>query len=364
MSARHGIPLADARRAGFTLVEVLLAAGLLSILFLALLRLVDSSLTIWGRTDENRERLEMSGSALELLARDLHALEGGRRGDLLADWRLFDLDRDGLESVPAQRLRLVRHVGAAELQRLAEGLPGRTIETFERGLSEVCWVLLPGPADDPDARPLGTLLRGERLVGDEDSLSFFDPGFFGPSGKAVPGSLYEITGGVLWFELWFASQTSIVHDGWELGDELRDCASSWDAWGRARPDPEVTVFNRPAGGMPAAKDAPLLPRRVRIALELERPRDLRFRTRLARAVGPEDGALIVRDGRRLPAAGAMVLVGDEWMQVLAVEGERVSVQRGRRATPAAAHPAEALVHHGWRAVRELAVDMTREDWDL
>lgn len=351
-------------RGGFTLVEVLLAAGLLSILFLALLRLVDSSLTIWGRTDESRERLEMSGSALELLAGDLHAIEGGKRGDLLADWRLYDLDRDGIDAAPGQRLRLVRHRDAAGLQRLAQDPSGPRIETFERGLTEVCWVLMPGPADDPDARALGTLLRGERLVGDEDTLSFFDPGFFGAGGKAVPGSLNEVTGGVLWFELWFASQTSIVHDGWELGDELRDCASSWDAWDRARPDAEITVFNRPAVGMPRAKDVPLLPRRVRIALELERPRDLRFRTRLARSVGPEEGILTVRDGRRLPAAGAMILVGDEWMQVLSVDGERVSVQRGRRATPAREHPAEALVHHGWRTEREISVDMTREDWDL
>lgn len=355
--------------AGFTIVELLLATGLFTILIVALLRLIDTSLTIWGRTDENRELAEMGGATLELLAADLHALEGGRRGDLLADWRLFDLDRDGIDGAPAQRLRLVRHMGAAGLQRLAQASPGTSFETFERGLVEVGWALLPGTSDDPDARPLGTLVRGERLVGDDDTLSFFDPGFFGPSGKPVPGSLYEITGGVLWFELWFATQTTLLHDaagnrGWELGDELEHCASSWDAWKRARPNAEVTFLNQPAAGMPTAKDVPLLPRRVRIQLELERPRDLRFRTRIATAVGVEDATILVKDARRIPAENAMLLVDDEWLRVLSVNGDRLTVERGRRGTRPAAHAAETLVHHGWRVVREIPIDMTREDWDL
>lgn len=347
-------------RAGFTLVELILAAGLFSILMLALFRLLDTSLTILGRTDEGRELSEMGGAVLDMLAADVHALEGGKRGDLLADWRLFDLDRDGVEGAPAQRLRLVRHFGAAELQRLAEGTP---LETFERALAEVGWALLYPPTDVPDERALGTLVRGERLL-EADTLSFFDPNFFGPSGKPVPGSLYDITGGVLWFDAWFATQTTILHDGWKLGDELQHCAASWDAWNRARPNPEYSVFNLPPAGMPEAKESPLLPRRLRLELELERPRDLRQRTRLAAAVAVEDTALSVRDGRKLPAAGAMVLVGDEWMKVLSVNENRVSVERGRRATRRTAHPAEALVHHGWRVVREITVDMTREDWDL
>lgn len=348
-------------RAGFTLVELLLAVGLFSILVLALARLVDTSFGIWNRTDESRELSEMGNAVMDLLAADVHALEGGKRGDLLADWRKFDLDRDGIDGAPAQRLRLVRQVGAVELERLA---PGARRETFERGLVEVGWALLPGVGDTPDERALGTLSRGVRLLGDADTLSFFDAGFFGPSGKPVPGSLYEIAGGVLWFETWYATQTSILHEGWTLGDGLAHCSASWDGWNRARPDPELSLLNQPPAGMPQAKDTVLLPRRIRVALELERPRDLRTRTRLATAANVEDGTLVVRDGRKLPAAGGMILVDDEWMRVVAVSGERVTVERGRRATRATTHAAEALVHHGWRLVREIPVDMTREDWDL
>lgn len=366
MSARRSTP----RRAGFTLLELLLAVGLFSILILALLRLVDTSLTIWGRTDSNRELQELGGATIDLLVGDIQALEGGKRGDLLADWRLQDLDRDGIDGAPVQRLRLVRHMGAAGLQRLARGgSAGESFEIFERALVQVSWAWLPGTADNPDERALGTLARGERLLGAEDTLSFFDEGFFGPSGKPVPGSMVDVAGGVLWFDAWFASQTTILHragadDGWELGEGLEHCAASWDAWNKGRPNKEVSIFNLPSAGMPQAKDVPLLPRRVRIELELERPRDLRFRTRLRTAVDPQESVIDVRDGRKLPAVGTMLLVDDEWMRILAVNGEKVSVERGRRGTRPAAHAVETLVHHGFHLMREIPVDMTREDWDL
>lgn len=351
-----------ARTAAFTLVELLLAMGLFTVLMLALLRLVDTSMTIWGRTDEGRELLEMSGSTLDLVSEDVHALEGGPRGDLLADWRLFDLDRDGIEGAPYQRLRLVRHVGAADLQRLAPRAAGSSFEVFERGLVEVVWALLPNQTDEPDERALGILVRGERLLGN-DNLSVFDQGFFGPAGKPVPSSVNEVTGGVLWFDVWFATQTTILHGGWSLGPDQKDCSASWDAWRKQRPNPEISPFNLEPEGMPLAKDVPLLPRRVRVEIELERPRDLRNRTRLAEAANIEDSALIVRDGARIPE-DRMILVGDEWMKVLGINGNRVSVQRAQRATRATVHAADALVHHGWRVVREIPVDMTREDWDL
>src|SRR6185436_14428088 len=300
----------------------------------------------------------------DLVAADLNALEGGKRGDFLADWRLFDLDRDSIEGSPQLRLRLVRYVGAAGLQRLSHGAAGDSFEVFDRGLVQVAWALLPSTSDDPDQRQLGTLLRGERLVNDEETLSYFDTGFFGATGKPVPGSMLEITGGVIWFDAWFATQTSVLHDGWELGDKLEDCASSWDAWNKSRPDPKVSVFNRPPAGMPQAKEVPLLPRRVKIEIELERPKDLRYRTRLRNAANVEDGILVVRDGRKMPPAGGMILIDEEWMKVTAVSDERISVERGRRGTRPAGHTAETMVHHGWRVAREIPVDMTREDWDL
>lgn len=350
-------------RSGFTIVELLLAVGLFSILLVALLKLVDTAMTIWQRSDEQRELGQASAAVLDLFAEDLQALEGGARGDLLADWVLFDLDADGINGMPRPRVRLVRHMGAAALQRLTRREPGSDLEPFERARVEVVWALLPSE-ERGDERVPGRLVRGERLAGDADTLSFFDAAFFGASGKPAPGSTAEITSGILWFEPWFASQTSVLHDGWSLGDDLDDCSASWDAWTRGRPDAERSALNLAPSGMPAAKDVPLLPRRVRLALEIERVRDLRLRTTLVTELGPEATSFTVRDGRKLPEKGRFLLIGDEWMELQAVDGDRVSVARGQRGTRALLHPAGALLHHGHRTVREIPVDLVREDWDL
>ena len=63
------------KRAGFTMIEVLLALGLLSILIVALVRLLDTSLTILDRTEVARDLQEMSSSVLDLVAEDVYALE-------------------------------------------------------------------------------------------------------------------------------------------------------------------------------------------------------------------------------------------------------------------------------------------------
>ena len=47
--------------------------------------------------------------------------------------------------------------------------------------------------------------------------------------QPAPGSLEYVTGGVLWCELAYARKTSILHDGWSLGSELRDCAARVDS---------------------------------------------------------------------------------------------------------------------------------------
>ncbi len=350
-------------RAAFTLVELLLALGLFSILVLALLRLLDTSLTIWSRTESSRDLLETSSSVLELLAEDLRAVEGGPRGDLVGEWVRFDADQDGTRGAPMLRLRFVRQVSASE--RLAHA-SAEEIDPRALDLIETCWALLPPRQAERDGRSVGVLWRGSRARGDPGTTSFFDAAFFDAGGRPAPGSLSDVIGGVLWFEAWFASSTSVLHDGWRLGNDLADCSASWDAWSRGRPDPELSPFNQPAAaradGRGRARDLPVLPRRVRIALELERDVELKFRTRLSGEVSPDAKSFPVLDPDRLPPQGSCVLVDEEWMRILSVAGGAVSVERGARGTNPSAHAARTLVHHGERVVREIPLAVLREDW--
>ncbi|MAF64228.1 MAG: hypothetical protein CMJ84_01030 [Planctomycetes bacterium] len=349
-------------RAGLTLVELVLATGLLTLLMIAVFSLLDGSLDLWRRAETRRHLSEHAGGFLELLATDLGSLEPGAGGDVLVEWVRFDADGDGLAETGWPRLRMVRQASAAEVARLTAGdeEPSTAAATLE-----VCWAFTPAPGD-ADARAEGIAWRGARLALDDTRRTFFDPGFFNvTSHEPDAGELEDVTGGLLWVGLRFATQTSIVHDGWDLGDRLEHAASSWDAWNRGRPDTSVHPFNEPGSGMPEAHERPLLPRRVRIELELERETDRKARTRLTEHLAASDGSFSVDDSTRIPRGEeAYVNLDGEWMLVIGVSGGRVTVRRGQRGSEPVSHDPGSMVHWGARVVREVPITLYREDWDL
>jgi len=361
-----------------TLLELLLAVGIFAFLAVAVFQLLEGSLGLWRRAETRRSLLAQASTVADLLARDLSGIEGGARGDLVGEWIAFDTDGDGVAETKWPRLRFVRQLSPGEVARLEaearrqadeaglpaeSGAPPPVIRAGE-GLSEVVWLVVPASLVDPNARAEGVLWRGERLVTDS-AKSFFAPDFFGRSNRPPAGSTDEVGGGLLWLGVLFATQTSIVNDGWKTGPDLDCAATSWDAWSRGRPDAQMHPWNEPGSGMPAVRGRPLLPRRVRFELEIERESDRVRRTSLAEPIELGDAGLVVDDGERIPREeGAFVLLGTEWMRVLSVDGRSVSVKRGERGTKAVEHPRGTMVHYGLRFVREVNVATYREDWNL
>ena len=124
-------------------------------------------------------------------------------------------------------------------------------------------------------------------------------------------------------------------------------------------------WNEKQSGVPAARGRPVLPRRVRIELEFERPIDRIRRTRTVEAIDNQTTVLRVDDGRAMPfEQDSFVLVDAEWMKVGSIDGGKVVVQRGQRGTTAITHDKGVMVHWGLRMVTETAVATYREDWDL
>lgn len=356
-----------ARRAGLTLVELILAVGLFSILMIAVFQLFDRSLSIWERGETQRSLLEQAASVGELLAQDLSAIEGDQRGDVLAEWVGFDTDGDSVRDTFWPRIRLVRYADAAELlQRGLDTSSGLASSVRPGGsaLIEVVWCVVPASRTEADARAEGILLRGEQLRVD-GAKSFFDPSFFPQSNEPAVDRVREASSGLLWMSFLFASQTSVVHDGWSLGPGLEHASASWDAWAEGRPDTEVHAFNDAPPGMPAVAKRAVLPRRIRVEIEIERPGDRRRRTRLYEELDALETSFRVENGLRLPRGeDALVKIGGEWMRVLAVDGDQVRVRRGERGTEARRHESGEMVHYGQRLVREIPVALYREDWNL
>jgi len=227
------------------------------------------------------------------------------------------------------------------------------------------WMVAPASLTQPDARSEGVVFRGERPLIEAATKSMFAGDFFGASNRPPAGATTEVTGGLLWMGILCAGQTAVVNDGWKLGGRLDSAATSWDAHGLARPERDVHPWNEAHPGSPKPKGRALLPRRVRIELEFERPADRIRRTRLTQALDNQENVLLVDDGKRLPTeAGAHVLVDAEWMRITSIDGGRVAVQRAQRGTSAALHASGALVHWGLALVREVPIATYREDWDL
>ncbi len=352
-------------RRGFTLVELMIAAALLVLLALAVFQFLRSFTSLWRKSEERRELVEESSGIAEIFAEDLGALVNGTRGDLVADWIFFDTDGDDVAETMWPRLRFLRHASEPELVRIQAGVKDEKKKHEGEGILEVCWMVAPAysGAKEPDRRAEGVVVRGERLVG-SPGISYFDPAFF--SGGTSPRTpLNEVSGGVLWFGVQFATETSLVFDGWKIGSELADTATSWDAWNKARPDAKRHYWNEPGKGMPKTTDRAVLPRRVRLELEVERQEDQKRRTRLRLPMTGADATLDVEDGDRLPAEPkSFVKIDAEWMQIISADGHTVSVRRGERGTPAVPHEAGRLVHFGRSLIREIPVRTHQENWNL
>ncbi len=365
-------------RRGLTLVELVLAIGLLALLMLAVFQLFDRSLSVWRRGETRRALLEQASIVLEGISEDLRGLEAGTRGDVVLEWVRFDTDGDRVAETKWPRLRLVRQASAGEMARaygnLARAAAPENDDAGQDqvrsapsgpGLMEVVWMVAPASLTQADARSEGVIWRGERPLDDPRSKSFLAPDFFGASNRPPAGATDEVTGGCLWMSVLCAAQTSVVNDGWRLGRQFDAAATAWDARGLGRPDVDLHPWNEPHPGMPPAGERALLPRRVRIELEFERPVDRLRRTRLLNPIDNQENSLVVDDGRRLPTDDdAYVLIDAEWMRVVGVDGARVAVQRAQRGTTAVPHGKDALVHWGLRLVRDVSVATYREDWDL
>ncbi len=358
------------RAYGFTLVELVVAAGLLTLLLVTLFNMIDGFLSLWEKSELRRQLVEEAASVTELIAADLSALDPGPRGDLLCEWVLYDTDGNGVAESKWPRLRFVRHASPREI---ALGQAQREVKERGEGLIEVFWAVLPAhsQAADPDLRAEGFLWRGERLYKSAEGLSFFDPRFLSVSGKPTAGAAEEVTGGVLWLGFEFATQTSVLTQtpvspgGWRLGTGMEDCSASWDAWKRGRPNADAHFWNEFGEGLVRVAGRPLLPRRVKIVLELEREKDLLRRTRLVRACELEDTTLAIDDEMRVPGeGGAFVRVGAEWMEVVSRHPRALAVKRGARGTTPSLHAPGELVHYGARLVREVPIRLSQEDWDL
>ncbi|MEM9378841.1 MAG: hypothetical protein AAGB93_02750 [Planctomycetota bacterium] len=402
---------ADGRRAGVTLVELILATGLAALVVSATVSIVNSTLELWTRGETLRQARETGTAVLSLVGRDLRQLHGGEEGDLVVDWELFDVERDGEVERHWPRLRFVRDASPREVARIERrrlayearaerdrrrAAQGDDAEEFDEALSEeelraargvtldevalgmlgaedvaatglveVLYAVVP-EADRGPERYLGVLYRSERVDEPDSAPVLLGSDAFDRSGLPDLTLAREVARGVLWMRPLLATQTTMLGErGWTTGEGVAAAATSWDAWRRGRPDLDVTEWNEPSPGMPRRGARPLLPRRVLIELEIQRPQDRERAPRLLETTDEGTTSLLVTSGASLVRrVGTHVLVGGEWLRVTAVRGDRITVRRGQRGTARRTLKEDALVLFGESVVIDVPVPLHEDDWRL
>ena len=399
------------RIAGVTLVELILATGLAALVVAATVSIVNSALNLWTRGERVRQAREAGTAVLALIGTDLRQLHGGEEGDLLVDWEMFDLERDGTIERLWPRLRFLRDASAREIARIERrrlayearverdrkraklgdsarevqealseadirGAAGVTREEAAlgllgaqdvagTGLVEILYAIVPEASRGAE-RYSGVLYRAERVHAPDSRPVLLASDAFDRRGTPDLTLAREVARGVLWMRPLLATQTTRLGEGAWKGDHgLAAPATSWDAWRLARPDVEITDWNLPGAGMPRAGVRPLLPRRVRIELEIQRPQDRARAPRLLDTVDEASTTFEVTSGATIARKiGGHVLIEGEWMRVSHVNGDRITVRRGTRGTGRRTLSAGAAVLFGESIILDVPIALHEDDWRL
>jgi prepilin-type N-terminal cleavage/methylation domain-containing protein len=389
--ARSKGRLAAGRR-GFTLLELLIATGVLVMLGSALVVVLRGGVTTWRRGEARRESFEVAQAILAQLSDDLMCATvdpetslGGKSVECIFLGDTDESDRCRLALVRTIRGEsentITGHAGSAiggdaridYRDDMKKALDRRLRATG--GLMEVAWCTgRPGGADAE------ILYRGIRSpVGGRTSFFASEKNFYRaplpgePEPKDPPpeGTAYMRVFGthVIHFELLYATPYTNTWSK-DVPPARTDGASDsgplayWDST-RAilKPDTGPKVFTTflDAASRAEPKDD-TLPARVKVILVIKEADAAQSSTAL-RGAFDRGNELRVYDPGRLEAKTGFVYVEGEWIEYDDVTGDRVHVKsRGARNTRAVPHADGSVVDVGRTFEAVIPLPAAREDW--
>lgn len=361
-----------------TLLEILVAIGIFSMIGATLVMLLNQAVKGWRAGEARREAFEEAQTILRIVREDLQnafltapALKKGEvRGKMVCDY----------DEAGRQRLALVRTL-ASEARHPIASLAGTALWADEH---------LDGDRDWAQAKE-GRL---QATAGLQEVLYAFDPkdptlllrGTRSPPGG--PGTLFAVdvvddpeklqaaarplSSRVLFLGFRFWTQHTKSWDGTSRptpGDIRSGPAYEWDST-RALLEPppglpdDAFRFFRGAGSLEDPGDD-ILPERVEVTLVVAEDYPAGPWTFLEAPLAADAEAMQVRDTRRFADRLPWVRVGAEWIRVKIGGANRLLVEpggRGGRGTLPAEHPIGADVTTGRTFRMVVAVPAAREAW--
>lgn len=361
------------REHGFTVLELLVAMGLLAALGAFVMQLVANSFEMYRRGDARGDLYTNAQHIIERLEEDLVAVHPGPDGRLLLEAEAFTGSGGGF------LLRLVRSIPHGESEHGVLRKSGTSTTLSGRysgsdpgpgargeippasGLMEVAWALLPDVGDDGTG--FMTLWRGV------SAPAFAEGGFFDAAAEGardaswVRARMQPVATDILGCWMLCLSQASVDWDEELVLDGKGDATRALPNWDSTRGLMPAKAFPLARAGSLTVPEDDIYPRAIRIVLQVarrDRP-EAWLRTRL----GETDEVAGFTTTRQLPAetdADQSVKIGGEWVQLGARGSSDAQVRRGGRRSRAALAGPGTAVYAGRIFRSTLAIPARRSFW--
>ncbi len=395
----------SADRAGFTLLELLLAMSIFSLLGVGLIALLSRTtdfMTKGASTTETLDALQTFSEAFESDISTLYTQNDSEVGlpyvRLYSDLVEVKVDDDQQADTRTQRLFFVRMIPNEATARTTR-LSGRNVDAEKYldqdsdldeaiagdlkatgGLMEVFWMAMPDSMDDVAVM---RLYRGFRSpIGGEGSLLptrvSTDPSALenergAMHRKEVLAVAKPILAGVLHFGVDFWSRKTKSWDS-EQAPGAGGPLQVWDSTRAILPRGsgfQGFYYSKLSGNRTDDADSSLndptddtYPRRVRVTLVVE---ELGRNAKVGRLTEPlpEDARFVrLSDTGHIPRSDTtsrFIKIGAEWMSFEDIDGDTLTgLRRGQRGTLAMNHDAGAAAHYGRTVVREYTIATYRD----
>ncbi|MSR74902.1 MAG: type II secretion system protein [Planctomycetes bacterium] len=361
-------------RAGFTVLELLVAMGLLAALGAFVMQLVGSSFDMYRRGDKRGDLYANAQHILEVLEADLVAVHPGPDGRFLLEaealkgagggflLRIVRSIPHGESEHPVLRKAGTRTGGTARFDGSDPGPGVREDIAPPSGLMEVAWALLPDAIDEAHPGIL-TLYRGVSAPAFAAG-GLFDPAQEGNRDEAwVRAQLKPVATDILGLWLLCMGQNSA---SWEeqLVIEGRGTAQTallhWDSTRGIMP-PSVFPLAR-AGSLTVPEDD-IYPRAVRLVLQVAR-RD-RPDAWLRSTMREDQQVAALSTTRDLPdedEPDQCIKLGTEWMELGSRSSGDVAVRRAVRRSRAGSLGPGTAVYSGRTFRKTVAIPGRRSFW--
>lgn len=340
-------------RRGLSLIELLIAFAIFTVMIAGMVALMVGTLQGWRSSERGKDTSERAQRVLRQIERDL---------------RCAHLDDQWIDDPSVGRLRVAQLLAAPD----ASGRPQMTlVRAGTQGAASTrragarynpvdAYVSLTEVHYGMDPRKAGMLLRSEQVFDRFDVKK--DRSLFSEKARksGAPANLAApVDNGVLHLEFLFWSART---QEWSTskGPTAGGPSLLWDSSRRDLPEFFMTSRLRDVTEAPDF----VMPRTVRIVLVLEPLTGSERGTILTEPLGPGDRQMTVADGREIPDPPGYVAVGSEWIAYDKKEGSVVRISRrgggGGKKGEAVAHGVGERVRYGQTYISDVVMPLARD----